>query len=320
MKTTINFSTCSCDIDRYETAGELNAFLDEFGIDGIELSCQWQFDESRIPTNRVIGIHMRAFANWMDFYLGNTDALVREFDNRPNWEKFYGGSDKNALIRQFKCDLEAAERYNAEYLVFHVANETIEEGFTGEYSYTDEQVADCAAELLNELSSNYKGSAALLLENLWMPGLTMRAPVITERLLNSIEYENKGIMLDTGHLMHTDISIDTQEQGVKLINEMLDIHGELTKHIRGVHLHQSATGAYMRKLYGSATELKPTYEERTMQMYLNAFAIDRHEPFTCAGVKALVERIAPQYLTFELMSESREQHKKLLSEQFDALR
>lgn len=76
----------------------------------------------------------------------------------------------------------------------------------------------------------------------------------------------------------------------------------------------------MRKLYGSATELKPTYEERTMQMYLNAFAIDRHEPFTCAGVKALVERIAPQYLTFELMSESREQHKKLLSEQFDALR
>lgn len=66
-------------------------------------------------------------------------------------------------------------------------------------------------------------------------------------------------------------------------------------------------------------KLLPTYSERCMQMFEHAFRVDEHKPFTCAGVDKLIERIAPEYLTFEFISRSKDEHIRLLAQQRAAL-
>ena len=159
----------------------------------------------------------------------------------------------------------------------------------------------------------------LLLENLWQPGLTLTDPAMTRRLLEGVDYENVGLMLDTGHLFHTNESIATQEEGLAYIHAMLDCHGALSERIRGVHLHQSITGDYARSVRANPPVPGKTYSERAWQMFEYAFAIDKHRPFTCAGVRKLIERISPDYLTCELITDNLSQHRALLAEQKRAL-
>ncbi len=221
--------------------------------------------------------------------------------------------------RKLCQDLRWAHYYEAEYVVFHVSEATIEESFTWKYHHTDEEVIDATIELLNELLKDEDGSLMFLVENLWQPGLTFTRPEMTKRLLEGIQYPNKGIMLDTGHLLHTNIAIRTQEEGVQYIHSLLESHGELCKYIKGVHLHQSLTGEYCEQTMKNPPELGKTYQERYGKMFWHAFAVDQHLPFTCEGVGELVKRIAPEYLTFEFITENSTQHREYLDVQRKAL-
>ncbi len=179
---------------------------------------------------------------------------------------------------------------------------------------------EAACELLNELFGDLEGDGpALLLENLWQPGLTFTRPEMTRRLLDGVRYENKGLLLDTGHLLHTNESIRTQPEGLAYILQMLDRHGALCDWIHGVHLHQSITGEYCRMIRAHPPVLAETYEARATQMFEHAFKVDLHRPFTCPGVRGLIERIAPDYLTFEFITETNAQLKGYLLAQKRAL-
>lgn len=317
MKTLFNITTSEDDLQRFDSAKELEEMLIPF--DGVELMYYGEDEKKIIAKDNVIGLHMHFFPFWLDFWKGNEKRLLKEFDNRENWENYYGGSNKESIIRYYKKDMEDARRYGAEYVVFHVSEASIEESFTWNYYYSDEEVVDATAELLNELFREEDGSIALLLENLWQPGLKFTRPEITRRLLEKIEYPNKGIMLDTGHLLHTNIGLKTQEEGIAYIHQMLDAHGELCQHIRGVHLNQSLTGEYCEEIKNNPPKMGATYQERYNQMFFHAFAVDKHEPFTAEGIQELIERIHPEYLTFEFITADNEQHKNYLNQQLKAL-
>ncbi len=317
MKTLFNITTSEDDLDRFESAKNFESMLD--GFDGVELMYFGEDEKKIILKEKVIGLHMHFFPYWLDFWNGNEEALLKEFGNRETWEKYYGGSQREAVIRRYKRDLEYAHQYDAEYVVFHVSEASIEESFTWNYHYSDEEVVDATAQILNELLKGEDGNITLLLENLWQPGFQFTRPEITKRLLEQIDYPNKGIMLDTGHLLHTDTQIKTQEEGIAYINRMLDEHGELCRHIRGIHLNQSLTGEYCEETKKNPPLMEPTYQGRYNQMFFHAFAVDKHEPFTAEGIKELVERIAPEYLTFEFITGDNAQHRMYLQQQLKAL-
>lgn len=132
--------------------------------------------------------------------------------------------------------------------MFHAADAGIEQTLTGRGGYASREVIDGVCEFLNELMGGVTDGPALLLENLWESGLTMAEPELTARLMDGVEYKNKGIMLDTGHLMHTNTALRTQAEALRYIQDMLDRHGALCRFIRGIHLNQSVTGAYMRRV------------------------------------------------------------------------
>lgn len=80
------------------------------------------------------------------------------------------------------------------------------------------------------------------MENLWWPGFTFTSPQMTQKLMDGIHYEKKGIMLDTGHLLHTNLDLRNQREGIAYIQKQLEEHGELCSWIKGIHLNQSLTG------------------------------------------------------------------------------
>ena len=162
---------------------------------------------------------------------------------------------------------------------------------------------------------------ALLMENLWHPGLTLTEPEVTGLLLNRVRYQNKGIMLDTGHLMHTDLTLRTQEEALAYIRRRIEEQGEaVRKAIRGIHLNQSLTGDYMASVAAHPPALSRDPQKRMEQVYTHAFSCDQHRPFTCPGVQAFIEWIDPEYLTFEFISRSRAEQEAMLKVQLDALK
>ncbi len=132
-------------------------------------------------------------------------------------------------------------------------------------------------------------------------------------LLDGIRYGKKGLMLDTGHYMHTDPGLSSPEEALRSLHDMLDVHGDLVSCIRGIHLHQSLTGAYVQNWLKNPPPFPEDPQEQFCRGYEHIFAIDRHEPFTAPGIRLLVERIRPLYVTYEYITRGREEHAEYLT-------
>ena len=218
------------------------------------------------------------------------------------------------------AEFEKARAEGAEYVVFHVSDCADEELFTLKYRHTSQEIVEASIDLLNRLFPEPDGDLILLLENLWHPGLTLTEPEVTRRLLSGVHYRNKGILLDTGHLMHTDLSLRTQEEALKYLYRRVEEQGEeVRKAIRGIHLHQSLTGAYMAAVAAHPPILFIDPIKRMEQVYTHAFTCDQHRPFTCPGVREFIRWIDPEYLTLEFISSSRMEQETMLKEQLASL-
>ena len=156
--------------------------------------------------------------------------------------------------------------------------------------------------------------------------MTMKDLDITRRVMEGIEYEKKGIMLDFGHYMNTNTLLRTPEQGVAYIHHMLDRHEKagypITDWIKGVHLQMSLGGKYVmdhKRLWKKGItyldfDTIPFWDLHRMA-YEHAGKMDQHLPFLAEGVKELVERIDPEYITFEFVQRSKEEYQQFIIDQ-----
>ena len=305
------------DLARYTDQADFLEFSKDF--DGVELMYFGDDERGIIPKDFVIGYHMTYYITWLDLWRGDMAALEGEFGSLEAAEARFGGLDRQVILDRFWGDMDHARAYEPEYLVFHVAENYLDESYTFQYSKSDEEVIDGVAELLNILLEKEDGSVAFLMENLWEPGLNLRNPEMIQRLMDKVEYPNKGIMLDTGHLLHTNFDLETQDQAVEFIHaklDQLDEYGDLTRYIRGMHLHQSLTGEYCRSIQAnSPQDWDKPYQERLWSAYANAFKVDLHQPFTAAGVGSILERLPLEYLTFEFITDNNATHTAYLNAQ-----
>ena len=316
MKSLINLTTDTIDLDRFKCSADLEELLT--GFDGLELMYLGDDTRGIIQKRQVTGVHLNNYHCWLDLWNGDERALLNEFDSLDTIERYYGGTTRDVIIDRVRRDLDMALSYDAEYVVLHISDSSTYESMTRQFLHSDEEVIRASCELINTVFCD-DPPVTLLLENLWHPGLTFLDPAMTKLLFEGINHKDTGIMLDTGHLMLMNPELQTQEEAIVYIESLLDLHGSLCEKIRGIHLNKSLTGDIALRYKENPPEMPYNYYERVNKLYEYIFQIETHLPFTGVGICGLIERIGPEYLIYEFMSSGLDEHKKYLAEQKQCL-
>ena len=321
MKQMMSLPLYSGSFAEYQGWEDLQAELNRLGCDGLEGVWGGEEFPPDLPAELVVGYHLTFYPDWLDLYRDDRPALIRKFGSLDTARRFYGGLGPETLLEQYRQDLDRATALGAEYVVFHVSDVSLEEGYTYQWLHSSAEVIDGAVEVINTILAGRDRPFAFLVENQWWPGFTFTEPEETARLLDGIRCPDKGIMLDTGHLMNTNTALRTQEEGAAYILEVLDRHGSLAGAVRGVHLHQSLSGAYVQAHTGMLpTGLPEDYLARFGESYGHILYIDQHRPWTSPAILSVLERLSVRWLTHEISSRRRGARARAVAEQTNLLR
>lgn len=296
----VNLSNYSSDEALIEHSGKcLAGFLTKHHLDGLEMMFCGDWNRKIYEQKYLKGAHLRFWPSWIDFWHEDRAELLRQFGSEENIKNWYGGLTREEWLERYRENIRLAVRSGAHYLVFHVGNVRVDELFSWQFHADNREVVQSTVELVNELSDVIPETTALLFENLWWPGLTLRDARQVEFLLEHVQHQNSGIMLDTGHLMNTNQELHSEQEGISYVLTVLKKLGSWQNVIRGIHLHQSLSGAYVKQSLQTATT------DYSMQHVMDhVLKIDQHLPFTCHQAREIVEQVQPDYLVHEFMQRS----------------
>lgn len=297
MKQLINY----CPVHGYKE--EINAYpkgmqgyLEDSSLDGVELyvydTKPYEEDYSACAT----GVHLKYWPYWLDFWLNNKEELARNHKSVQDMQAYFGGAaNQDQWLEVIQKNIGASLAVQPEYLVWHVSHCGLEEAFTRKFLYSDEQIIDCTVEVFNQISSCLPDDVTVLFENLWWPGLKLTNPHLVERFFSKLNKSNVGIMLDSGHLMSTNMELRTEQEALQYIKRVVANLGSNKNLIKGMHFSCSLSGEYQKSAIGAMPE------GITMGQILHHIGkIDQHRIFKEAALKEFVEYIAPTYLVHEL--------------------
>lgn len=319
----MNLSTYSFDTERFDNnRGIIRDFVLNNGLQGIELMKPTLMDENIIPKELIKGVHLAHYPTWIDFWNGNEERLMKQVKDKVGILRAYGGLTRDVLVENYRKEIRAAEKLGANYGVFHISHVEIPDSYTYEYDYKDEDVVNASIDLINEIFNGFHSNLTLLLENLWWPGMTMKNRVLVEKLMKGINHDKVGIMLDTGHLMNTNVELRTEEQGVQYIIDTIENLGELKSYIKGMHFNCSLSGQYtMEQIKNNRNEAtRLSLEEMEKDVYLHVVRIDNHKPFSSSCAKKIIDYVKPEYLVYEFITNDVEELKSYIKCQNLALK
>ena len=311
----VNISNYTCDSELiHNNAQCLQAFLNHHHLDGVEMMFCDTWDRRIHKKEWIQGVHLRFWPTWLDFWRGDTAELLKQFGSKDNIIACYGGLTREDWLSIYRENIRTAVMAGAKYMVFHVCHARVPEFFSGKFVASDSEVIEATIELVSELVDEIPPDVALLFENLWWPGLTLKNPILVARLLDNVKHSNVGIMLDTGHLMNTNQDLTSEVEGVDYILKILKNLGQYRHYVRGVHLHKSLSGHYMRQ-----SQCSKVKEYDMMEIMDHVLKIDQHQPFTTGEVQRLLEYIKPEFLIHEFMYSSMEEWSQKIMVQKAAL-
>lgn len=319
MKHIVNVVSENEWLKEYKDRADMNKFVSDCLCDGVEVIRGGEDTTGIYCKENVVGVHLYFYPNWIDFWNGDTEMLEKHFGNREVWEGYYRAKNREEFLIPYREDMEYAEKMGAEYVVFHVNDVSNEEIFTYDWEHTNEQVIRGAAEVVNELTKGKNYHFKLLFENLFTPGMTLINPKETELMLSLTDYENKGLLMDTGHLMCAAQNIVDEEQGIDFVLSTVKNHGEFAEYFKALHLHKSTSGNVVSELKKKIIIPKEDFYERFAQSYSMILDIDQHRPFENPRAREILELIEPEYVIHEVTAKNREEKLKNVLTQMKAL-
>ena len=300
-----NLSNADCDVENLllNRSDTLPEILRTHRLDGIEFMLCATWDRAMFPSAYIKGVHLLFWPTWVDFWHGDRAALMEEFGSEENIRTYYGSLHVSDWIEAWKENLRQAAECAPAYVVFHVAHNRTSEMYRRKFSSTDEDVIRATIELVNEIAAEIPHGCRLLFENLWWPGLTFRHPRLAAMLLEQAAHPETGFMLDTGHLMNTNLDLRSEAEGAAYVEKIYHSLGEVGKRVYGLHLHQSISGMYVREMmYRHAGECRPLDWQEAMDYVTH---VDRHEPFRTEAARRILDVVQPDYLVHEFCQRSR---------------
>ncbi len=278
-----------------KTGKTLEQFVAGLGLDGVELLVYRNIPYFESFEHLAVGVHLNYWPMWLALYRNDKAALQQFFSSKDELSAYYGATYCMGWLRCIRANIKAALAERPEYLVWHVAECTIEEVFTFEFAHSDLEVATAAAAVFNRVADEIPEDVLVLFENLWWPGLRLTDPEVVRQFFARLKHKNVGIMLDTGHLMNTNPELKTEQEGVDYILKVVKRLGSEKQLIRGLHLNCSLSGEYV-KSFERCYDADGSNLER-MRHVIN---IDQHRPFTATAVQRLLRSIKPDYVVHEL--------------------
>lgn len=297
MKQLINYCPVpGCDKDIAKTDEALKNYLDVTGLDGVELFIYQKQPYEGSYINTTVGVHLKYWPFWLDFWRGETNFLKNKFGTKENMEKFYfGAKDKEEWLEAIRGHIKIALKEEPEYLVWHVSESDDEEIFTFDFKYSDREVIEATVEVYNAVKEIIPKNVKVLFENLWWPGLKLTDKRIVEAFFQLLDDDNVGIMLDTGHLMNTNTKLKSENDAVKYLCEVVYNLGNLKDRIKGLHLSCSLSGEYLN----SFCRNKPIQADY-VDVMKHITSIDRHQAWSISAIGDLLKIVNPEYVVHEL--------------------
>ncbi len=119
----------------------------------------------------------------------------------------------------------------------------------------------------------------------------MTDPELVRYFIENIEYEHKGLMLDTGHLLNTNLDINTEEEGIDYLIETVKNLGDMKDYIKGIHLSKSLSGKYVKNQIEKYKKIEIDSNKANNEIIYHILKIDEHKPFTSNKINNLIEMI-----------------------------
>lgn len=273
----------------------------KYGIDYFELIKYSDIDNSSLK-KKIKGYHLRFFPTWLDLYFYSKEELLLRLGEEKNIRSLCGGITKDEMLEYYKKELERAKELEVEYVVLHACNIDIFEGMTYNFRFSDMKILEKVVEFVNEIFDNEKYNFTLLLENLWWPGLKLTSYLEADYLIKNIKYKNTGFMLDTGHMLNTNLELKNSDEGVDYILGNLENLKEYKNYIYGVHLNLSLSGEYVKRSIELNKERRLNLKEVLNEIYFHVEKIDYHFPFDNMRIKEVLKELPLKYLVYEFIA------------------
>lgn len=292
------------------------SYLDNLSLDGIELfHYKKEPDIISSPLFPTIGVHLKYWPYWLDFWQGNKRLLKKQFINEEDLKRyFFGAANKAEWINAIKVNIKRALEDNPEYLVWHVSEADTENIFTFSFNHTDEEVITAAAEVFNAVSGVIPQNVMVLFENLWWPGLRLTDKKIVDTFFALLKRDNVGIMLDTGHLMNTNPYLQNEEEAADYLCQTIENLGTAKELIYGIHLSSSISGEYVESF---ERRIPASLDPEKIMRHITQ--IDRHQAWTSSKIKNLFKLVEPRYVVHELYYNDLQELAELVKKQQAAI-
>ena len=288
-------------IDLYEKelqlmGQSLGEYVASMKLDGIE---QLIYDNNMILKYKesTIGVHLEYWSYWIDFWWNNQQRLDYIFESNEEKKHYYKAQNIYEWIEYIKKNITLALNLKPQYLVWHVSEANVQEIFTYNFYYNDRQVLLATSEVFNEVAKIIPDNVLILFENLWWPGLRLNSMENVVYFFEKLKHNNVGIMLDTGHLMNTNINLTSELEASIFIKDIVNNLGSFASLIKGVHLNCSLSGQYQKKFIEQQFKFCEFDKHR---LWEHITKIDKHEIFQTKAPSFLIDYIQPQYVVHEL--------------------
>lgn len=274
----------------------LGEYVASMKLDGIE---QLIYDNNMILKYKesTIGVHLEYWSYWIDFWWNNQQRLDYIFESNEEKKHYYKAQNIHEWIEYIKKNITLALNLKPQYLVWHVSEANVQEIFTYNFYYNDRQVLLATSEVFNEVAKIIPDNVLILFENLWWPGLRLNSMENVVYFFEKLKHNNVGIMLDTGHLMNTNINLTSELEASIFIKDIVNNLGSFASLIKGVHLNCSLSGQYQKKFIEQQFKFCEFDKHR---LWEHITKIDKHEIFQTKAPSFLIDYIQPQYVVHEL--------------------
>ncbi len=311
MRFLLNISTHAQDLS---LAGkdwqDASTLLQETGFDGFELYPVGDYDFDAIPKELIGGIHLRFFVMLKQIWHNDTKGLLDIFGDNDTLRHYYGGCDRQSVIDYYRKQLDLAVTFGCPYVVFHPVHYELDYVFNWQPPWRWEDTVDLSAEIINEVVRDSAYNGWILFENLWWPGnFRLDDTQEIDRLFERLDYGKSGIVLDTGHLLNKNQSLEDEEQAITYLLKEVDRLGANRELIKAVHLCKSLSGEYVRESMKRSDPFNgaESFRDRFAVAVNHVRRIDVHDAFDHPSIAWLYEKIEPETTVFEFSFGSRKE-------------